>query len=233
MDETAPGPWPEEWTRRIGRNLAALRAERGVSGRELSERCGTLGHPMPRNVIANLESGRKTSVPVHELAVLAMALGVPPVLLLYDLPGEDVEALPDVTVSPWSAVQWFTGELPLWLGYRWGQDPPLGPSPEEEQRYEAGAAPLIWLRGHDEIAQRVATQQLRVLASLRVADATPEGPGRDAATRYVEFEREHLLKDQEGLQSWRQRMLLAGLRLPPVRPDLLPPQAATTSSDNA
>lgn len=65
----------------------AASAERAVSGRELSERCATLGHPMPRNVIANLESGRKTSLPVHELVVLATALGVPPVSLLYDVTG--------------------------------------------------------------------------------------------------------------------------------------------------
>jgi transcriptional regulator with XRE-family HTH domain len=232
MDETASGSWPEEWTRRIGRTLAALRAERGVSGRELSERCGTLGHPMPRNVIANLESGRKTSVPVHELAVLAMALGVPPVRLLYDLAGEDVEVLPDMTVSPWSALQWLTGELPLWLGYRWGEDP-LGPTPEEQQRYEAGAAPLIWLRRHDEIAQRVVIQRRRVLDSLRIADAATEGQDRDDANRFVELERQHLLKDQESLQSWRQRMLLEGLRPPPVRPDLLPPGPEEGSSADA
>lgn len=220
----AASGWPEEWTRRIGRTLATLRAERAVSGRELSERCATLGHPMPRNVIANLESGRKTSLPVHELVVLATALGVPPVSLLYDVTGGPVEALPGITATPWSALLWFTGEQALWLGHRWAGGPAAaGPTPEEQERYESGAAALIWLRGHDEIALNVATQHGRVLSAFRVAEFLPEGPERDTATRYVEFERLQLLQHQEHLELWRQRMAAAGITPPPVRADLLPP----------
>lgn len=112
---TGDSLWPEGWTHRIGRNLAALRAKKGISGRELSEKCEALGHPMPRNLIANLESGRKTTVPVHEIAVLARALDVPPIRLLFPLGTEEtVEALPGRHVPTWYAVQWWRGkQFPL------------------------------------------------------------------------------------------------------------------------
>lgn len=232
MDE-AGGEWAEEWTRRIGRTLATLRAERGISGRELSERCAVLGHPMPRNVIANLESGRKTSLPVHELAVLAAALDVPPVSLLYDVAGDAVEVLPAITTTPWSALTWFTGEQALWLGHRWTDDPTARPTEQEQHRYEAGAAALILLRGHDEIAEGVATQHHRVLSALTMADRIPDGPERDTALRYAELERLQLLKQQDHLQLWRQRMAVAGLTPPPIRPDLLPPLPATAERPHA
>ena len=43
----------------------------------LSARCGELGLPIDRNVIAKLENGHRNSVTVDEVCVLAAALGVP------------------------------------------------------------------------------------------------------------------------------------------------------------
>jgi hypothetical protein len=58
-----------------------------------------------------LESGRKRSLDIAELLILAAALGVPPVTLLFpDLPDGDVEVLPGEFVSSIAALLRFTGE---------------------------------------------------------------------------------------------------------------------------
>lgn len=70
--------------------------------------------PIPRPVLANLESGRRDSVSAAELLVLAAALGVAPVELLcpvgYD---ERLELLPGRTMDPLRASRWVDGELAL------------------------------------------------------------------------------------------------------------------------
>lgn len=226
MDERVGGSlWPEEWTRRIGRNLAALRALKGVSGRELSERCEALGHPMPRNLIANLESGRKTTIPVHEVVILAQALGVPPIRLLYDVSGEEerVEVLPGLTAPAWSALQWFTGEQPLHLGYRWSPFSGLPPSREDREAWETGAEPLTWHRIHDERAAAVVAQRVAYSSALDAAGKTPNGPAREAADRAVDRGLMELRRAQYELQRWRERMTARGVIPAAVDPELLPP----------
>jgi transcriptional regulator with XRE-family HTH domain len=49
-----------------------------------------------RTQIANYESGRKKNLDIAELLILAAALDVPPLVLLYpDLPAGKVEIIPD------------------------------------------------------------------------------------------------------------------------------------------
>lgn len=101
--------WAHGWSRRIGRNLARLRKEGGLSARELSERCTALGYQVPRNTIANVESGRKREVSVQELAVLAAALGTSPLALVYDPAEASVEVLPGRVGRTADAASWFAG----------------------------------------------------------------------------------------------------------------------------
>jgi hypothetical protein len=62
-------------------------------------------------VIANLENGRRDSIGIAEVLVLALALNVPPVLLLFPIGrASQVEVLPGKTTCPWSAAEWFSGE---------------------------------------------------------------------------------------------------------------------------
>ncbi|MBE7699235.1 helix-turn-helix transcriptional regulator [Oerskovia sp. Sa1BUA8] len=111
MGQEAGRDWAARWAKRIGENLAALRKERGVSARELSERCEGLGYPIPRSTIANIESGRKRELPVQELAVLAAALNLAPLALLYD--SEHMQpVLPNKERTLGEALLWFSGE---WL----------------------------------------------------------------------------------------------------------------------
>jgi len=103
--------WAEDTTHRIAAAVKALRGKR--SAQWLADRTAELGHPISRTAISNLEIGRKHAVDVPELIVLARALGVPPLLLLYpDLPAGEVEVLPGHRTSSWSAAQWFAGTGP-------------------------------------------------------------------------------------------------------------------------
>lgn len=61
-------------------------------------------------MIANMESGRRTSVGLSELLVLARALDVPPLELAFPVgQSELVEVLPGQEVGTWAAAKWFTG----------------------------------------------------------------------------------------------------------------------------
>lgn len=111
--------WSQAWAAEIGQNIQRIRKTLGVSASRLSEACSDLGYGIPRSTIANLESGRKESVPVHELVVIAEALGVPPLHLLYpiDLPSS-VQYVPTVDISAYDAWNRFsrglhTAHLPL------------------------------------------------------------------------------------------------------------------------
>lgn len=64
----------------IGQMVARFRKERGQSAAELAQRTG-----ISRDVIANLENGRKRDVTVSELFALAAGLEVPPLALIADL----------------------------------------------------------------------------------------------------------------------------------------------------
>ncbi|AUM17209.1 hypothetical protein CSW53_12175 [Rhodococcus ruber] len=67
---------------------------------------------MSRSTISEIERGRRKSVNTAELCVIAWALDVPPVRLLYpDLPDGPVEVVPGVEVSSTAAMSWFGGEM--------------------------------------------------------------------------------------------------------------------------
>lgn len=77
---------------------------------DLSDRCAVLGYPIARSVISKLEKGHRHTVTVDEVQILAAALKVPAVLLLFPLGyAGTVEVLPGREVDPWGAIEWFTG----------------------------------------------------------------------------------------------------------------------------
>lgn len=80
----------------------------------LSERCTELGYPIPRSTLTNLELGRKEALVVQELVVIAEALRIPPVELLFPaLVTGQTEFLPGQTTMTWHALRHFTGETPF------------------------------------------------------------------------------------------------------------------------
>lgn len=110
--------WAAEIAKRVGQRVAHYRAQvpgektkRGITAQALADRCTSLGMTMDRTVIAKLEKGARQTITVGELIVLARALGVPPVVLLFDIGGsESTEILPGREADTWAALAWFTGE---------------------------------------------------------------------------------------------------------------------------
>jgi transcriptional regulator with XRE-family HTH domain len=77
----------------------------------LADETERLGYPISRAAIANYESGRKRGLDIAELLVIAGALRIPPVALLFpQLPDGPVEVLPGTETSSWEAAGWFSGE---------------------------------------------------------------------------------------------------------------------------
>ena len=128
--ETAGRKWSSDMVKQIGRTVKAAR--RGRTAQQISDRCGELGYPLTRTVIAKLESGhRGDTLTVPELLVIAAALEIPPALLLFpefpdgrkapglpDQPPPDpqprqVKLLPDRESTGYEAVKWLVGERTL------------------------------------------------------------------------------------------------------------------------
>lgn len=108
MNEAALTP-----TQVIARRVREYRMKHGWSARELGERCAAAGLPKwERNLVANLENGRRENVSIEEVLVLAYVLSVPPLLLFVPLGAEDHYAVtPHVTIHPDLAMQWIEGEI--------------------------------------------------------------------------------------------------------------------------
>lgn len=104
--------WPDEITARIASEIKRLRGDR--SGQWLSDRTAEIGLRVSRSTISEIETGRRKSITVTDLILLAAALDTAPIALIY--PGPYLEKT--VRISPkWPelpeivAVEWFTGEL--------------------------------------------------------------------------------------------------------------------------
>lgn len=105
--------WQEGLMARVARSLKEAREAQKpkLSVAKLADRTSDIGYPMSRTVIADIELGRRRSLDVVELIVLAAALNIPPVLLLYpEAPDGEVEVLPGVSASSDDAIAWFSGE---------------------------------------------------------------------------------------------------------------------------
>lgn len=110
---TTQRDWQERLAHAVGRNLKRLREDRTpkLSAQSISNRTRELGHHIQRPVITNLENGRRASVTLGDLFVLAAALEVPPFALIAPLTSDEpIEFLPGRFASPWRALGWFGGE---------------------------------------------------------------------------------------------------------------------------
>lgn len=99
---------------RISAEVRRLRTERKLSAQKLADRTSELGHTVTRATIAELETGRRKYISLTELILLAAALEVPVVDLVY--PGSantEIEILPNVRVPKVDAVASFSGSRQL------------------------------------------------------------------------------------------------------------------------
>ncbi len=151
-------PWAVRMADEIGAGVHYHRDQRGMSAQDLAERCKDLGMPsITRTVITKLENKRRESVSTAELQVLAKALDVPAVLLLFPLGhAETVEVLPGLEADPWAAIEWFTGnsEDPAnpYAGPQMGTRGPIVLW-SEHSLYD-GQIPGMWSALQDEISAR-------------------------------------------------------------------------------
>lgn len=102
--------WATGVTAGIIDEVKRQRELRGWSARQLSEECKRLGYEISRSTISDLENHRRMHFGVPELLVLARALGVSPLRLIFR-PGTEAETevLPGETRSSFRAAEWFAG----------------------------------------------------------------------------------------------------------------------------
>jgi transcriptional regulator with XRE-family HTH domain len=199
--------WGDAVVTRIAAEIRRHRTARGMTGQALADACEALGHPLPRTTLANLESGRRASLDVTELLVLAQALDIPAISLLFPLghtptvptrPGEHQDT------DTWQALALFTGETPL-----------TTPAPPGTPR-----ALLDAYRNHAE-AVHTAEVSTHLARERRRKATTALDPARrtqllDAAAQYEQL----AFEDYRELRTARQALRTAGLPQPPLPPEL-------------
>lgn len=102
--------WQQSQVNRIGEAIKTLRGDR--SAQWLSDMTDTLGLRVNRSTISDIETGRRKYVALHELTIIAAALGTTPAALVTygTVPDGDLELLPGRTVSGIEAAGWIGGE---------------------------------------------------------------------------------------------------------------------------
>ncbi|MDL9944269.1 helix-turn-helix transcriptional regulator [Gordonia sp. ABSL11-1] len=107
MDDTTP------LALAMGAAIRATREAQSLSAVKLSALTEEVGHRIHRVAIGKMEEGEREPT-VTELIVLARALRVPPLELIYpNLPDGFAEAWPGHVERAFTAAQWFSGELAL------------------------------------------------------------------------------------------------------------------------
>lgn len=110
----AQDDWQARLTQVVAGEVKRYRKERRLSAQQLADRCEQLGLSIPRPVLSNLENGRRESVTLAEVLILARALDVSPTLLLAPVGRQEtVEVLPGRYIAPWDVVRWLDGEVQL------------------------------------------------------------------------------------------------------------------------
>lgn len=102
--------WEEEAITRLAGGIRSARKSAGLTQEQLADAVG-----VSKGQVANLESstkGRVVNLPsVGTLVRLALALGTPPVELLFpELPDGRVKVWPGAETTSIKALQWFSGE---------------------------------------------------------------------------------------------------------------------------
>lgn len=113
-DEDAKA-WQEDQAGRFGAQVKRWRTSMGLSAVKLSTRTAELGFPVTSVAISKIESNsRAGKVDLAELLVLARALGVAPLQLVFsELPDGKVQMLPHEERRSIEALTWAAGEYSL------------------------------------------------------------------------------------------------------------------------
>lgn len=107
--------WEVGFAERFGNAVQRRRSALGLSVQKVSDRTAALHYPITRVAITKIEGNKRSGkIDVAELLVLALALEIPPALLLFpDFPHELVEIAPGKRATSGAAVEWLAGQ-PGW-----------------------------------------------------------------------------------------------------------------------
>jgi hypothetical protein len=246
--------WQDRMTQAVADGIRRHRKELRISTQQLADRTAQLGLPIQRSVLANLENGRRGSVSVAELLILAAALGAAPMDLLYPVGLEEkIEMLPGRQADPLGIVSWFCGDSKLDLT---GESTTLGQAKAGEESnvylikyhkglidklrtHEAGAArasadALAGKAAAAEAAEAARVAEVTDPALRKAADDAAEAFDRllsEAAYRHASVE-EWKIFIREPLLRTRAEMRRRGMLVPPVPPELgLDEDAAELTGD--
>jgi len=113
--DKAAKAWEMELAGRVGAAIRARRNALKLTAVDLAERTKTLGYPVNRVAISKIESNlRAGKLDVAELLVLAVALEIPPALLLLPtFPDGAVDVLPRSPAPTLKAREWLCGDAPI------------------------------------------------------------------------------------------------------------------------
>jgi hypothetical protein len=107
-----PDDWARSLTNRVAAQIKELRGSRSVQW--LEDRTVELGSRISRSTISELETGQRKSITLADVIVLAAALDVSVVDLIYPGTGKDVvEVLPGVHMTKAEAAEVFGGSRQL------------------------------------------------------------------------------------------------------------------------
>lgn len=111
QDAEAPSQTP---TATVAARIRELRERRGLSARQLAERCAEAGADwLDRSIIANIESGRRRTITIDEVLVFAHALDVAPIHLFVPVDARPMLVTPKWVVPSPRAREWVRGRYPL------------------------------------------------------------------------------------------------------------------------
>ncbi len=180
----------------------------GWSAQDLADRCEQLGHPIPRNVIANMESGRRANLPLVDVMVLAAALETYPVCLIFPVGYvERTQELPFQDLIPtWDALRRFTGE-------------------QEMPMYDAGLVPDF--EHHASLVQTaLAALEEEERARFAAKTATSRAQQEEAERKRVKYA-DQAISAKYSLRHLRRELREEGATppdLPPALGDVDPPE---------
>lgn len=139
----------------VGAKVLDLRKSQGLTRAQLAKRCADLGSVgITAANLSNIETGRpdkdgtrRRHITIDELLVLAKALHVPPLLLMFPLDETAAEPLPGAYMHPWNAAKWFTAEGPFFTADA------TRVTDDDAKAWQIGGAVLHLLREHDEMVR--------------------------------------------------------------------------------
>jgi Helix-turn-helix. len=207
----------------VAERVRRYRLRADLTREQLAERCAALGAPdLTAAAITNIETGRRNratgvrrrEVTVDELVVLAKALGVPPILLIYPVgEAETCEVLPGRTMGTWAAVRWFTGEAPF---ASQGSSGEWFVTPDDFAAWERGAAPVDDYRRHDELVRDFNAAAGRAGSHHKAAMVGDERE-RGYHLRLAERAEQERREAERALRDLRQNMRRRGVMPPAMR----------------